>query len=471
MPVDVDAATNVKQWMPQRKLIYANGYWWAFWSDGTYIYYSSSSDGVNWSAKTSLTTVNLDGSYFEVRYFPNYNASYFYFAFSKYDGSTLKIQFAFCRATIGAGTLTWGTEYAVLTWKNRSGGGLQYEMWNPCVGVGTDGLLYAGMDHGLLANHRFRCYTSPTNDGSGVWTETWKATTASYSQTNLFSSSMQQLESGKMLVLYSIGLYLNAYSKYWDGSAWGAEVTFATDTQGTSAGLDFGAVSYGDNVLFVYPASGYVLKLYKYVAGTGWGAQESPSATALDTSTAALTVDTVTGDSWIVFQGNNVLKKLKRAVDGTYSGEAVWQNEADFNNSSFVSAFEVNPSGLVGVTWTIDAVDLQLRFDSLSTSAAVAHYVTCTEIFGASDSKSRSKTVHRTVIELFGALDAKTRAKSIFRTITETFGASDTFSKLKTVITTILHGDAWGRRKRKPQVSNTVLELIRDWLEARRPQN
>jgi len=56
---------------------------------------------------------------------------------------------------------------------------------------------------------------------------------------------------------------------------------------------------------------------------------------------------------------------------------------------------------------------------------AVDHYVTVIEIIGCLDTKSRTKTIHRTITEKLGLKDTRSRTKTINRIVTELLGLKD----------------------------------------------
>jgi len=92
----------------QRKLVYANGLWWLFYSSGHYtgtngIFYVTSADGVTWSAPTNL--INLAGSQFAYAFNVWVSGTTIYYVLSS---PQLATTFTWRYGTLNAaGTITW----------------------------------------------------------------------------------------------------------------------------------------------------------------------------------------------------------------------------------------------------------------------------------------------------------------------------------------------------------------------------
>ena len=108
--ISTPGASNAIASNSERKLLYANGYWWAFWLVSGGVNYSSSSSGTTWSTPASLST-SANGVSSGVSVWL-YGSNTLYYIIS--SGGSLS-SFVFGQATLNAGTISTPTETTVAT--------------------------------------------------------------------------------------------------------------------------------------------------------------------------------------------------------------------------------------------------------------------------------------------------------------------------------------------------------------------
>jgi len=300
----------------QRKVFYANGRFWDFYSDGINMVYRTSTDGTSWSAATTvradsfgqLFSIWFDGTYLHYAYF-DVSAIY-------YRRGTPNVN----------GSITWSaSEQTVSTTSNSA------EF--PFVSVDSNGYVWIGF---VESNHPW-VIKSGNNDGT--WGTTPNGFPYQLSTTSgTWCVSVIPLTAGKMLAIYAHGSGYTVTAQRWDGAAWGTEVE---TTYTAFYGYYYSAVAQGDNVhlTFLRGTEHYIV-YYKYTyTSNSFGTEviiktyaEAYSAPVLcrDTSTNYLYVfwATKTTGEPSGATANHIY--YQKSIDGGASWSAMvdWINEA-----------------------------------------------------------------------------------------------------------------------------------------------
>lgn len=214
-------------WGYQGHVFYAQGLYWAFYSDGSNYDFRTSLDGLTWSAATSIRHAVWSGGGFSVWY--SQSADKFYYAVA-----TAAQNFAYNYGTpTTTGAISWGTESLVNTGCGTSVGiSIATDSnGNPWVAVGESGCSGTGM----LQIYEYITSWSMQNF-------IWYVNTA----------GLIPLTAGKMAVLYQTSSCNCLQIDEWSGSAW----TRSQGPGGTYYVAYSGATAVGDTV---------------YVAASLWG--------------------------------------------------------------------------------------------------------------------------------------------------------------------------------------------------------
>jgi len=263
------STSNIATFYPfQRKSFYANGRFWTFYSDGTNIVYRTSTDGITWSAATTVRAATA-GTDFSVWF----DGTYLHYAYA----STSSIYYR--RGTPNTdGTITWSAdEQVVSTTTNKA--------YFPFVSVDSDGYVWIGYTEPITApNDLPWVIKSGNNDG------TWGTTPAGFPyQLNAtydpsWHVSIIPLTNGKMLAVYAYSSTVRV--RRWNGSSWG------TEKATTSSCYLYSAVAQGDDVHIVFiNATTYDILHVIYTYSTDSLSAEHTVISATGSSYPVLSID------------------------------------------------------------------------------------------------------------------------------------------------------------------------------------
>jgi len=264
----------------QRKSFYANGRFWAFYSDGTNIVYSTSTDGSTWSSATTVRAATV-GYLFSVWF----DGTYLHYAYANYSPIYYR------RGTPNSdGTITWSAvEQTVSTTYNKP----FYLM----VSVDSNGYVWIGyMEYDGTYYYPY-VIKSGNNDGTWGTTPSGFPYQLSTTASTYWKVSIVPLTAGKMLALYTVDSG-NIWAKRWDGSVWGVEVATASAIRWSQY---HSAVAQGDDVHLTFlKNAGYDILYVKYVyASNSFGTETTLQAGATADSAPVLSIDTATNDLYV----------------------------------------------------------------------------------------------------------------------------------------------------------------------------
>jgi hypothetical protein len=257
-----------------RYTFYANGLFWVFWSDGTNMVYSTSTNATIWATKTTVRacaktwqfSIWFDGTYVHYVYIINGPSGSFYYR----------------RGAPGSGgTITWSaSEQTVATGMTT--------LFQPFVSVDTDGYVWVGYDGFGGGNYLAYVIKSGNNDG------TWGATPTGFPYTLHPNGSTDwfvqiiPLTSGKMLAVCATKAADSYFVvRAWSGTVWKNYIDVNEDTV---YGWDCSAVAEGDVVHIVYlQKTVYNIRYVNYTYATdSLGTKETVQAAVSTTSAPIL---------------------------------------------------------------------------------------------------------------------------------------------------------------------------------------
>jgi PKD repeat protein len=221
---------NTLSWPYQRRLFYANGRYWMFYSDGSNLVYKSSITGNSWSdaaivytgvTQNSRVTTFFDGTYLHVAYAAGVT------------GSSLSYRRYAC---IGDGTLT-----ASAAWQTAKAGiaGTVYYSTSICV----DGSGHPVISYILGSGGNYYPYVTKCDQTNGTWSSSAYDTQMSVVADGNWKVGVSALTSDNILAVYSrSGEPIK--SKLWN-SAWLGENTTASAIESHQ---QFSVVVTSDNV-------------------------------------------------------------------------------------------------------------------------------------------------------------------------------------------------------------------------------
>lgn len=294
------------------KGFYATGHFWVFWSDGTNLVYSCSSDGINWSAKQTARATCPNGFCFSIWF----DGTYLHYAYAN-AGSIY-----YRRGTpVSDHSISWSaSEQTVTTTYNVA----DYPFI--CVDSGRYPWIgyrdYNGISH--------TPYVIKSDNNSGSWSTTsgfpYELTATG---TTSWKVTIVPLTSLKMYVMWARDTYAG-YGKLYN-AGWGSSETPMADCE---HGFGHCAVAYGDDVHVVYLNDSLAtgIRYRKRTYGTGWGTESTVQASAASYMDPTLTVDPDTGDLYCFWIGAPTVNHVyfKRCISETWDTDPTdWITESD----------------------------------------------------------------------------------------------------------------------------------------------
>jgi hypothetical protein len=279
----------------QRKCFYANGLFWVFYSDGTYLVYRTSADGVNWSAATTVRACT-SGRMFDI-YF---DGTYLHYA---YAPGTAGGDLMYRRGIPNPdGTITWSAAEQIAYDAVSVTGVVREYVYEPSIAVDSAGRPWIAFRYYeyYAATYSTMVMASSTADGTWVTDGTKSLTITDVMAAG--NAGIVPLTAGKMLLIRTYTGY-PVEARLWDGSAWGAAET-ATATNIASSHC-FSCFSSGDDVYLAYldlVDTTYNIRLYKRTYGVGWSLIQS-IINVTSTSAPVICDDLANGYIYVFYAG------------------------------------------------------------------------------------------------------------------------------------------------------------------------
>ena len=349
-----------------RKTFYANGRFWAFYSDGTNMVYRSSADGVNWTDAVSVGacpyghrgSVFFDGVYV---HYARYDTPGTYYRRGKPESD---------------GTITWSADEQVVyagTVEPPDG----YLV--PMIAVDSEGFPWIGVSHRVVDTDQPKVVKSSKKDGT--W-ETEFVYTLNETWDPYWWVTVVPLTDGKVYVIYCTGGPYTEYhfplGRLYDGESWGSEESDLTDRK-LYGGYTLSATNQHDDVHLAYlteTVSPYEIRYNKRTYGVGWQEEDelvAPAPTLF--TTPCLSIDTLKNViycfwlKWTQGAGGGV--RYKRRINGAWDVTVTaWIVEGADNptdNEESLTSFHKDYNEKIGVMYaTKVTTPMNVRFDYLS---------------------------------------------------------------------------------------------------------
>ena len=298
----------------QRKGFYAEGLFWAFYSDGTNAGWEFSNDGTTWDGGFTSIGACTSGRYFSVWF----DGTYVHYARTDLGGT---FDLFYRRGTpVNDGTITWSAVEQTV-YAGSSGDAYHF----PCIAVDTNGYAWIGAVNDDPGGDDFPVILKNDNN-DGTWSNDFIAVLKE-TDTSTWKVVPVPLTSGKVYVVYCMNAAA-PLGKLYD-SGWGSEESDLAD-YAIEGGSAFSAAADGDDVHFVYNRDvTYQIRYNKRVYGVGWNADDVlvQDGVALQTI-PALSVDPSRGDLycfWASLSTDHVY--YKKYSSGSWGDLVDWIDE------------------------------------------------------------------------------------------------------------------------------------------------
>lgn len=300
----------------QRKVFFANGRFWVFYSDGTNMVYRTGTDGETWSDAVIIGTCE-NGSFFSV---------FFDGVYVHYVRATgaLGTDSYYRRGTPNSdGTITWSADE-----QNVHSGASDDWYSLASIAVDSDGYVWIGARHFDGADYTPKVLKNDKTDG------TWSMASGFPYQLSTTDSSdwhvlLIALTNLKVYVIYA-RTGQKPLGRLYD-AGWGSEETDVADYP-ISAGARMSAVNEGDDVHFAYLR--YATDQVRYnkrVYGTGWQGDELVQDSVTSRSAPTISLHTATGNLYVFWAGSPTAHHIyfKKCVGGTWDSDPTdWIDES-----------------------------------------------------------------------------------------------------------------------------------------------
>jgi len=354
----------------QRKCFCANGRFWVFYSDGTNMVYSTSTDGLTWSSPTTVRPCDSGGK-FSVWF----DGTYVHYAYSSEEaGSPLYYR----RGTLSGSSIIWDDEQVAVPAVT----GVKYR--NPAIAIDSNGYPWIGYVYTSEVINYPYVTKSSTKDGSWTTENGFPFCLEEWAVDGCF---LVPLTEGKMLALYSAcGTVIKARS--WNGSSWNSAVA---TTSNVLSNFYESATNVGDDVHLVFlKQSPYDLIHTKYVySSNSFTSETTIIANTTPETTPVLSKNPTTNELhcfWATKITGNPSGAIanhiyfQKSTDGgqTWSSFTNWLDETSevLTSSSFLTCFYEAYDNKIGLAYmTKTASPYNVKFAFLTVIVAVAETI------------------------------------------------------------------------------------------------
>ena len=350
----------------QRKLFYASGQFWVFYTDGSELVYKSSSDGLSWSARSASlgalsvgggVSVHFDGTYVHYARSTGTNDEPLYYRRGIPDAD---------------GTIAWsaGEQVAVPVV-----GGVRY--LHPSISADSSGhalISYHYEKQNGLAGEGPRITKSGNTDGTwGTSPAGFPYELASASESEWYTT-VHGLTADKIAVTFADHTNIKGVSvRTYDGAIWNSMQTTVSNPQ---FGSGYSAVAQGDDVhIALLTTSTFDILYCKYSYSTNtFGLEHMLLSSATSSSFPAL-ARTANDDLYCFWAGAPATNHVyyTRMVSGVWdAGCTDWLAETDLKANGGVTTFyDQGSSDYVGLAWeTGTASPYDIRFAAVGITSA-----------------------------------------------------------------------------------------------------
>lgn len=343
--VGTTTTSDATSYNMQRKVWYASGLYWVFYSDGTNMVYSTSSTGDfgTWSSPSTIRASVL-GKYFSTWF----NDTHFFYVYSGLlDGLYFR-----CGTLESDGAITWVQDEQTILVSLLEG----------VPTIVTDSSGYPYVSYETSAGYP---YVAKSSKNDGTWTN---ATGFPY-QLNTTSSGawriiLVPLTQQKVYAVYGRGGGNPLNGRLWNGTDWESEDTVSTSNFNHAAFMS--GVNEGDNIhlCFLNTPHPYDL-MYVHYDGSTWASEEVVEADI--TSFACLAINP--SNSYIYnFEGDGDWLYIRINNNGTWGSRVRYVYDPDQVMYSISCAYSVT-DGKLPCIWTLETPNVvngySVKFDFL----------------------------------------------------------------------------------------------------------
>ena len=343
------ASGTATEYSFERKVVYSQGLWWAFYSDGSNIGYSTSENGGTWSSETVITSANGASNGYDFNVWLTGNILYYVLA-GNGQGNSLQWRYGNLQSS---GSISWSIPESSVTTTNN------VYSYNSIV-TDSYGNVWVAVN---------------TNDGTNTHIEVWEYSSGAWSKVKDISPLPP--DATPILVPLSIGVAL----VYGEGSSTAAvEITTTTTgsswTSAVSAPSDYmlfssSATSIGNTIYFAGLASASAgatsgtVKFWTFTSGSSATSTETQIESS--SSTWLATISEEPNRSLIIFYGSGSNLYYSYSVDaGATWYPAVTISSAETAISGLTSTFSGG-----GAMWTEgNAIPYTIKFATIPSLTA-----------------------------------------------------------------------------------------------------
>jgi flagellin-like protein len=341
----ISGSSSATSYSFEHKVFYSQGLWWAFYSDGTNIGYSTSDDGSSWSSETVLTSSSGGSMGYDFNTWVSGNTFYYVLTSNGQSNS-----FLWRYGTLqSSGSVTWAIPETTVTTTNT------VYSYNSVI-TDSSGNVWVALN---------------TNDGTNTHIEVWK-----YSGTWSMVKDISPLPSDATPILASLSSGVALI--YGEGS-----VTAATDITTTTTGITWSSVVAAPSNYLLFSSSATSIGNTVYFAGLSSG---STGATTGTVGFWSYSMGATSTSSQIILQGSNSnwMAAISEEASGTLivfygAGTSIYvlssvSSGAIWSAATSISASETAVTGLTsaiggsGAIWTSGSSSaFSVRFAALPT--------------------------------------------------------------------------------------------------------
>jgi len=348
--VGTSTVAYATQYPFQSKGFYARSRFWPFWSDGTNMVYSSSTDASSWSSATSVRPCTR-GYKFSIWYDPSSN--YVYYAYA----STSSIYY--CRGVpYSNGTIVWEAEQTISTTYNQAN--------YPTISLSSTGYVWIG----------YTDYSGTTYYGCSIRSQYNNGTFGSGTIDTLisgpYSVSIIPLTRGNVLAIYATSGSPVKAKPFTCGPGWGTEVS---TTSSIILGYAYSATPQGDTVHLAFTKnSGYDILYANYSYSTNsFGSEITLQSGASSTSFPTISIDSY-NNTYVFWAGyptsNHIYYRKYNVNTGTWESSVDWISEVALTGNDKLTCFYKEYSSNIGLEYmNATASPFQIRFNYLPIQA------------------------------------------------------------------------------------------------------
>ncbi len=328
------------------RLVYDQGLFWVFFSDGKQMAYATSSSGLNFGSVTTIRAAT-DGSFFSVYFSPAaHSVSYAYYPFG-----TPASKLLYRTGTLNAaGTITWAAaEQTVLTLPQN------IRLLQSVIAIDSAGYPWIGYTYFDGTKGTGTPYVVRSSMNNGVWVNATGfpfqlSTTAG---TNVIVRPIP-LTNGKVLVVYAVD-GSKVHARLWNGVSWGAQETASANSVGSANKV--AAVSLGDNVYLVYISTlnniQYVTRMY---SSASWSGEITVQTSVPSSTGVTLSIDS----SGILYffwtnpaNGHIYFKRIVSGVADVSAFDLVNEAAYGLKNGADLISFNAQFQTYIGLSYSI----------------------------------------------------------------------------------------------------------------------